>query len=534
MKNNQRRDYMIKLNSKEFKKIIPLVKSQNELSVFTVINGDMPGEIYVNNIDNPSAALIKTSECNLITGSSNDEVFNSEVSSKLDFGDQLTPDSGEWMDKIPIIHRNQFIRKYKRRRYVLSRDEFVECDTTLRKGYVIEKVDISLLRQNSFENSKKLLEWIENWGNDENFEDCGVGYFVRNDKTIVSWSLSDCSFDKKIAIGIHTDKRYRKNGFGKIVASATISGCFAKGYEKIEWLCVDSNKGSIALAENLGFKCSNYYYSFSSYPPIENLKDLSEAEWHEWGEYLEYAYKIEECLIWDCLYCYIKSNDVKKTIDIMTIMKHKKITIDYIKIKSYITTLQTYGICSNFTKKEWINFINENISIETENLIIRPFLPSDVKDAVYYSQQPNVSYWLSDMVLHNELEALSWINWLNEKFNVNEPFIILAIEYKVEHKCIGVVGVHAKAEIDNEVEILYGISDSYQGNGYATEAAKALIQWVFENTELKSLTAIVKPENTSSKTVINKLGFNYVDDRVVLYDGEMCKFDYYKLYNSHS
>ncbi len=129
-------------------------------------------------------------------------------------------------------------------------------------------------------------------------------------------------------------------------------------------------------------------------------------------------------------------------------------------------------------KKEDFKMIN--ISIETENLIIRPFLPYDAKDAVYYSQQPNVSYWLSDMVLHNESEALSWINWLNEKFNINEPFIILAIEYKVEHKCIGVVGVHAKAEIDNEVEILYGISDSYQGNGYATEAAKALIQWVLK------------------------------------------------------
>ncbi|MEW8995915.1 GNAT family N-acetyltransferase [Clostridium sp.] len=183
-------------------------------------------------------------------------------------------------------------------------------------------------------------------------------------------------------------------------------------------------------------------------------------------------------------------------------------------------------------KKEDFKMIN--ISIETDNLIMRPFLPSDAKDAVYYSQQPNVSYWMSDMVLHNESEALSWINWLNKKFNINEPFIILAIEYKTEHKCIGVVGVHAKAEIDNEVEILYSISDNYQGNGYATEAAKALIQWIFENTELKYLTAIVKPENISSKTVIKKLGFNYVDNRVVLYDGQMCKFDYYKLYNSHS
>ncbi|MCB2342411.1 GNAT family N-acetyltransferase [Clostridium estertheticum] len=100
--------------------------------------------------------------------------------------------------------------------------------------------------------------------------------------------------------------------------------------------------------------------------------------------------------------------------------------------------------------------------------------------------------------------------------------------------CIGVVGVHPKDEIDNEVELLYGVSDNYQNKGYATEASKALIQWTFENTQLKSLTAIVKPENITSKIVIEKLGFEYVDTKVIVYDGDMCKFGYYKLYNNHS
>ncbi|WP_032123007.1 GNAT family N-acetyltransferase [Clostridium amazonitimonense] len=353
---------MIKLNSKEFKKIAHLVKSQDELSIFSVISGVISGEIYVNNINNPTAALIQTSECNLIAGSPNDEVFNSEVSSELDFWDQLTPDSHEWIDKIPSIHKNHFVRKYKRRHYVLSSDDFVECHAKLKEGYILEKADVSLLRQNLFENSEKLLEWIEGWGDDEKFQKHGTGYFVRNNKTIVSWSLSDCSFEKKIAIGIHTDERYRNKGFGKIVVSATVKDCFAKGYEKIDWLCVDSNKGSIAIAEKLGFKYNNEYYSFSSYPPIENLKDLSEAEWHEWGEYLENASKTETPLLWECLYCYIKSNDVEKTIDIMTTMKQKKITIDYSRFKDYIIKLQDYGLCSNFTKKTWIDFLNENIT----------------------------------------------------------------------------------------------------------------------------------------------------------------------------
>jgi len=90
--------------------------------------------------------------------------------------------------------------------------------------------------------------------------------------------LSDCSFENKIAIGIHTDERYRKKGFGEIVVFSTIKDCFAKGYETIDWFCVDSNKGSSRIAEKFGFKYSNDYYSFSSYPPIENLKDLSESE----------------------------------------------------------------------------------------------------------------------------------------------------------------------------------------------------------------------------------------------------------------
>ncbi|MBU3130408.1 hypothetical protein [Clostridium tagluense] len=57
-------------------------------------------------------------------------------------------------------------------------------------------------------------------------------------------------------------------------------------------------------AEKLGFKYNNHYYSFTSYPPIKNLKELSESEWHEWGAYLEYAAKTEECFRheWVCTF----------------------------------------------------------------------------------------------------------------------------------------------------------------------------------------------------------------------------------------
>ena len=50
---------MIKLTKSDFVKVAPLIKSKNEISVFAVIDGNAPGEIFVNKLENPTAALIK-------------------------------------------------------------------------------------------------------------------------------------------------------------------------------------------------------------------------------------------------------------------------------------------------------------------------------------------------------------------------------------------------------------------------------------------------------------------------------------------
>lgn len=352
---------IIKLDKQEYEKVKQLIKSQNELSVFSVINGIMPGKVYVNRSHHPTVALIRTSECNLIAGSTSDKSFNDSVSSVLDFWDPITSDSIEWIREIPLIHKNKFVKQYKRRHYMLSIDDFIECDKELPDEYVLEKVNPYLLRNRNLENLDSLLEWVGNWENDEMFMQHGAGYFIHNNKMIVSWSLSDCSANDNIAIGIQTDERYRNRGFGKKVVSATIKHCFSRGYKSIEWLCVDSNKGSIAIAEKLGFKYKNEYYCFSSYPPIENLTDLSESEWYEWGEYLESASLEESSLIWECLYCYIKANDIEKTISIMTTMQNQGIALDYLAFSKFILSLKNYGMGSNFKKRTWTAFINEKI-----------------------------------------------------------------------------------------------------------------------------------------------------------------------------
>ncbi len=339
-----------KLTKNDFYKVTPLVKSNHELSVYSTVNGILNGEVYVNSIAHPTAALIKTCECNYIAGDAKDLEFNKAVFENIDFWDQVTPDTSEWRDVICSNHKDKFIRAYTRRHYILENGLEKEINVELPEGYYLEEVNPNLLRQMKYNNVEDLIEWIDNWKDDEIFHKYGVGYYIRNDRDIVSWSLSDCTYNKKIAIGIHTDKKYRKCGFAKLVVSKVVQKCFAKGYESIDWLCVDCNKGSIGTAKSVGFKLADKYTSFTPYPPIENLKDLTEDEWKEWGDYLFHASKSEPKLLIDCMLSYIKGNTLEDAKDVLKTIHSMEIPMDF-EMESFIDYLHSCDMASEFNVK---------------------------------------------------------------------------------------------------------------------------------------------------------------------------------------
>jgi len=164
--------------------------------------------------------------------------------------------------------------------------------------------------------------------------------------------------------------------------------------------------------------------------------------------------------------------------------------------------------------------------IETERLVLRPFRRRDAAAASYNSRQPSVAHFMSDMVLPTKKDAKRWIRWIYREVTVSG---VLAVTLKSSKKCIGLVGAVRQSKVDNEIEILFAIADEYQNNGYAAEAGSALIDWVFANTEVPYLVAIVKHENLASQRVIAKLGFAYSGERRAEYDGEMTDFHYYRL-----
>ena len=184
----------------------------------------------------------------------------------------------------------------------------------------------------------------------------------------------------------------------------------------------------------------------------------------------------------------------------------------------------------NIIIQEGVNFIMSNtLRLETERLVLRTFKSDDAYSASYNSRRPHVAAEMSDMILADEAAGREWINWINSISNLEEPWQVLAIETKSNNKCIGLVGVIPQKKINGEIEILYEIADEYQKNGFATEAATALIKWFFETRDNKYLCAIVKVNNIASQRVIEKIGFDYIEEREIEYDKKATMFRYYQL-----
>jgi RimJ/RimL family protein N-acetyltransferase len=70
---------------------------------------------------------------------------------------------------------------------------------------------------------------------------------------------------------------------------------------------------------------------------------------------------------------------------------------------------------------------------------------------------------------------------------------------------IGDIGIHFLE--DDQVEIGYTLSPEHQGQGYALEAVKAVINYLFSELNKHRISASVDPDNIHSMKLLEKIGF---------------------------
>jgi RimJ/RimL family protein N-acetyltransferase len=82
-----------------------------------------------------------------------------------------------------------------------------------------------------------------------------------------------------------------------------------------------------------------------------------------------------------------------------------------------------------------------------------------------------------------------------------------AVLHKIDNVMIGFCSFTSPPDPDGIVEIAYGIAPDYQGKGFATEAAAALVEFASRDARVTIICAHTLPETNPSTRVLEKCGF---------------------------
>ena len=146
--------------------------------------------------------------------------------------------------------------------------------------------------------------------------------------------------------------------------------------------------------------------------------------------------------------------------------------------------------------------------IETDRLILREYQTEDF-DAIFaiLSDAETMQHYPAPF---DEKRVRGWITWNQENYRAY-GFGLWAVIRKETGELIGDCGVTMQ-NIRGELlpEIGYHIAKQYWRQGYAKEAALAVRDWFFRNTDYPALYAYMKYTNTASYRTAAAIGMKKV------------------------
>jgi RimJ/RimL family protein N-acetyltransferase len=153
-------------------------------------------------------------------------------------------------------------------------------------------------------------------------------------------------------------------------------------------------------------------------------------------------------------------------------------------------------------------------TIETSSLKLVLESPEEVRariEAMSPSEKAQLSGdWLA--LVESATSADPWIHGF-------------ALVQRTDATVVGSCGFKGPPTPDGVVEIAYGLAPEYQGKGYATEAAQALVSYAFSNSQVRVVRAHTLPETNASTRVLAKCGFRRIGEVVDPDDGLVWRWE---------
>jgi len=140
------------------------------------------------------------------------------------------------------------------------------------------------------------------------------------------------------------------------------------------------------------------------------------------------------------------------------------------------------------------------VSLCTARLLLRPWRDEDIAAFAELSADPEVMEYLVPFPGWAERARAHW-----DELGFGQ----WVVEIPGEARFIGIVGLNKisyEAHFTPAVEAAWRLSQVYWGRGYATEAARAALDFGFNRLGLDEIVATTAPANQRSRRVMERLG----------------------------
>lgn len=156
--------------------------------------------------------------------------------------------------------------------------------------------------------------------------------------------------------------------------------------------------------------------------------------------------------------------------------------------------------------------MEQGVILETSRLILREFRREDVDPMLAVLGDPVAMQFYPAAYDRAGVEAWIARNW--ERYS-RDGFGLWAMALKTTGEVIGDCGcVSQEVDGQKEIEIGYHVRRDLWRMGYATEAAKACLEYAFSKLDAERVISMIRPENLQSRRVAEKNGL--ACERVIL------------------
>ena len=177
------------------------------------------------------------------------------------------------------------------------------------------------------------------------------------------------------------------------------------------------------------------------------------------------------------------------------------------------------------------------IILKTKRLLLRTWQEFDIEPMSIINQNPFVCEFLPE--IGNKTETENLIRRFIRHYD-KYGFTAYAIELRSNGTLIGFAGLLVttfQADFTPAVEIGWRLNSPYWGQGYATEAAKAIVDYAFTTLQLKEIVSFTVKNNFRSRRVMEKIGMYHnpiedFDHPKLPKDSPLCRHVLYRLKHS--